>query len=364
MRYIGLDVHKDSIAVAVAEAGTGDVRYLGPLAPTSEALRKLVTKCGPSDRLRFAYEAGPCGYGVYRTLTQLGCNCRVVAPSLIPRRPGDRVKTDRRDAVTLARLLRAGELTPVWVPDPEQEALRDLTRAREDAKLAQTRARQRLNAFLLRHGQHFPGRSRWSQAHRRWLASLRLPQPVQQVVLEEYLQAVEEATTRIARLTQQIEHAVEDWSLGRQVRALQALRGVSLIVAATVLAEIGRLNRFAHPKQLMAYVGLVPCEHSSGSRVRRGAITKTGNGHVRRVLTEGAWAYRYPPRCTRELLLRQHDQSAAVKGIAWRAQLRLWRRYRRLLARGKVKQQAVTAVARELCAFMWEIDRASDARAA
>jgi transposase len=324
-------------------------------------LRKLVLEAGPRARLRFAYEAGPCGYGVQRRLNRLGCVCWVVAPSLVPRRPGERVKTDRRDAATLARLLRAGELMPVWVPDEEHEALRDLTRAREDAKQVQTRARQRLQAFLLRHGSLYGGRCRWTQAHRRWLETLRLPRPAQQVVLEEYAQAVDEATARVQRLTQQLAAAVEGWGLAPQVRALQALRGVSLVVAATVLAEIGRLNRFQHPKQLMAYVGLVPSEHSSGPRVRRGAITKAGNGHVRRVLTEAAWAYRHPPRRTRALRLRQEGQSTAVQAAAWRAQLRLCGRYRQLLARGKVKQQVVTAIARELVAYMWEIDRASAA---
>ena len=363
MKYVGLDVHKDSIAVAVAEEGTTEVRYHGEMPATTVALRKLVRRLGSPQTLRFAYEAGPCGYGVYRTLTSLGVACVVAAPSLIPQRPGDRVKTDRRDACGLARLHRAGELTAVWVPDEGQEAMRDLTRAREEAKLAETRARQRLGSFLLRHDLRFAGRTRWTKAHLAWLATLRFPHAMQHVALEEYRQAVEEATARVARLTEQLEAAVATWSLAPQVQALQSLRGVSLVVASTVMAEIGSLQRFDHPKELMAYIGVVPSEDSTGDRVRRGPITKTGNGHVRRMLTEASWAYRYPPRRSYTLRRRQATQTAQVNAIAWRAQLRLCGRYQRLAARGKVKQQVVTAIARELIAFMWEIDRARTAAA-
>jgi transposase len=359
MKYIGLDVHKESIAVAVAEEGTSEVRYHGAISVTPDALRKLVRRLGSPATLRFAYEAGPCGYGVYRLLTGLGAACVVVAPSLIPQRVGDRVKTDRRDACGLARLHRAGELTAVWVPDADQEALRDLTRAREDAKFVETRARQRLGSFLLRHDRRFAGRTRWSQAYFGWLTTLRFPHRAQQVVLEEYRQAVEDATARVMRLTEQIEAAVPTWSLAPQVRALQSLRGVSLVVASTVMAEIGSLQRFDHPKELMAYIGVVPSEHTTGERVRRGPITKTGNGHVRRMLMEASWAYRYPARRSYHLRRRQATQSEQVNAIAWRAQLRLCGRYQHLAARGKVKQQVVTAVARELIAFMWEIDRAT-----
>lgn len=359
MKYVGLDVHKDSIAVGIAEAGVGDVRYYGTIPMTNEALRHLVRRLGSPATLRFAYEAGPCGYGVMRTLTALGAACLVAAPSLIPQRPGDRVKTDPRDACSLARLLRAGELTAVWVPDEGQEAMRDLTRAREDAKHAETHARQRLGAFLLRHDQRFAGRTRWSPAYFAWLETVRFAQPVQHIVLEEYRQAVEGATARVTRLTEQIAAAVPTWALGPQVEALQSLRGVSLVVASTVMAELGSLTRFDHPKALMAYIGAVPAEASSGPHVRRGPITKTGNGHVRRVLIEAAWAYRHPARRTYALRRRQAGQSEAVTAIAWRAQLRLCGRFQRLAGRGKVKQQIVTAVARELIAFMWEIDRAT-----
>jgi transposase len=359
MKYVGLDVHKDSIAVGIAEEGVGEVRYYGTIPMTSEALRGLVRRLGPPATLRFAYEAGPCGYGVLRTLLGLGATCLVAAPSLIPQRAGDRIKTDPRDACSLARLLRAGELTAVWVPDERQEAMRDLTRAREDAKHAETHARQRLGAFLLRHDQRFAGRTRWSPAYFAWLETLRFAQPVQQIVLEEYRQAVEGATARVTRLTQQVTAAVPTWALAPQVQALQSLRGVSLVVASTVMAELGSLQRFDHPKELMAYIGAVPAEATSGPRVRRGPITKTGNGHVRRVLVEAAWAYRHPARRTYVLRRRQTGLSEAVTAIAWRAQLRLCGRYQRLAGRGKVKQQIVIAVARELIAFMWEIDRAT-----
>jgi transposase len=355
MKYVGLDVHKESIAVAVADEGPTEVRFHGTIGATTEALRKLVRRLGSPETLRFAYEAGPCGYGVYRTLTSLGAACAVVAPSLIPQRAGDRVKTDRRDACGLARLHRAGELTAVWVPDERQEAMRDLTRAREDARLVETRARQRLGSFLLRHDVRCAGRTRWTPAYFAWLATLRFPHPAQHVVLEEYRQAVEDATARVARLTAQLEEIVATWSLAPQVRALQCLRGV----ASTVIAEIGSLRRFNHPKELMAYIGVVPSEDSTGARVRRGPITKTGNGHVRRMLIEASWAYRYPARRSYHLRRREVAQSDQVKAIAWRAQLRLCGRYQRLAARGKVKPPVVTAVARELIAFMWEIDRAT-----
>jgi transposase len=359
MKYVGLDVHKESIAVAIADEGSSEVRYHGAIPTTPDALQKLVRRLGSPQTLRFAYEAGPCGYGIYRTLVRLGAACVVVAPSLIPQRPGDRVKTDRRDACGLARLHRAGELTAVWVPDDGQEAMRDLTRAREDAKLVETRARQRLGSFLLRHDLRFAGRTRWSSAYFAWLTTLRFPHRAQQVVLEEYRQAVEDATARVTRLTEQLAGAVPTWFLAPQVQALQSLRGVSLVVASTVMAEIGSLQRFAHPKELMAYIGVVPSENTTGERVRRGPITKTGNGHVRRMLTEASWAYRHPARRTYILRRRQATQSDQVNAIAWRAQLRLCGRYQRLVARGKVKQQVVTAVARELIAFMWEIDRAT-----
>ena len=356
--YVGLDVHKMSMDVAIAATG-GEVRHYGKIGGDLEALDQVVRKLQASGAaLRFAYEAGPCGYQVYRHLTGQGYPCLVAAPSLIPRRPGDRLKNDRRDAVTLARLFRAGELTPVKVPDPEDEAMRDLTRAREDAKSVERRAKQRTAAFLLRHGHRFSGRTTWGRGYWRWLLGLSLEHPAQQIVLQEYLDAVREATARVQRLTAQIRELVPQWRQAPFVRAYQALRGVSLIVAATVAAEIGDLGRFANPKELMAYLGLVPSEHSSGATVRRGRITKTGNGHARRVLVEAAWAYRLRARITRPLAKRQEGLSKSVREIAWKAQLRLCARYRRLFARGKTKPMIVTALARELAAFLWAIGQA------
>ncbi|MFZ5447552.1 MAG: IS110 family transposase [Thermodesulfobacteriota bacterium] len=356
--YVGLDVHKMSMDVAIAAAG-GQVRHYGKIGGDLEALDKLVRKLQAGGAtLRFAYEAGPCGYQVYRHLTAQGLPCLVAAPSLIPRRPGDRLKNDRRDAVTLARLFRAGELTPVQVPDPEDEAMRDLTRAREDAKSVERRAKQRTAAFLLRHGHRFSGKTTWGRGYWRWLRGLYLEHPAQQIVLQEYLDAVREATARVQRLTAQIRELVPQWRRAPVVRAYQALRGVSLLVAATVVAEVGDLNRFYNPKELMAYLGLVPSEHSSGASVRRGPITKTGNGHARRVLVEAAWAYRLRARITRPLLQRQEGLPQSIRQISWKAQLRLCARYRRLLARGKAKQTIVTAIARELAAFIWAIGKA------
>jgi len=364
--YVGLDVHKMSMEVALAEAGAdGEVRHYGKIGGQPADLEKVIRRLkAKGAALRFAYEAGPCGYRLYRHLTAKGYPCLVAAPSLIPRRPGDRIKCDRRDASTLARLLRAGELTPVKVPDPDDEALRDLVRARQDAKSVERRARQRLSAFLLRHGRIYPGKTTWSRGHWRWLKEQAMAEPAQQIVLQEYLDAVQEAEARVARLTGQLRELIPQWRRAPLVAAYQALRGVSLIVAATVVAEVGELNRFQNPKELMAYLGLVPSEHSSGARVRRGRITKTGNGHARRVLTEAAWAYRLPARKTRPLLRRQQGLPENIQQISWKAQLRLCARFRRLAARGKPKQVIVTAIARELAAFLWAIAQALEPAAA
>ena len=358
--YVGLDVHKMSMDVAIAEAGSGaEVRYYGRIGGDLEALDKVTRKLqAQGAELRFAYEAGPCGYQVYRHLTGQGWPCLVAAPALIPRRPGDRLKNDRRDALTLARLFRAGELTPVKVPDADDEAMRDLSRAREDAISVERRAKQRTGALLLRHGRRYPGKTTWGRGHWRWLLQQVMEHPAQQIVLQEYLDAVRQASARVQRLTEQIRELIPQWRRGPFVAAYQALRGVSLIVAATVVAEVGDLSRFNNPKELMAYLGLVPSEHSSGATVRRGHITKTGNGHARRVLVEAAWAYRLRARVTRPLLKRQEGLPESIRQLAWKAQLRLCARYRRLLARGKAKQTIVTAIARELAAFIWAIGRA------
>lgn len=356
--YVGLDVHKDTIAVAVAQVGRGEPMYRGEIANTPTAIKRLMHKLSPDGEvLGVCYEAGPTGYGIYRQIRQLGHDCIVVAPGLIPRKATDRIKTDRRDALTLARLHRAGELTPVWVPGDEQEAMRDLTRAREDLKAIERTARQRLGAFLLRHGHVYTGKSRWTQAHFRWLERVAMPTPVQQIVLQEYLDTVREAQQRVAALTEQMRRALEAWSLRPVVEALMALRGVSLITAMTTLAELGDITRFDSPSQLMAYLGLVPSEHSSGNTKHRGSITKTGNRHVRRVLVEAAWAYRFPARKSEVIQRRAERTAPEVQAIAWRAQKRLCARYRHLIHAGKNTPVATTAVARELAGFIWAIAR-------
>jgi transposase len=353
--FVGLDVHKATIAVAVAEAGrNGEVRFLGEVSNDVTALDRLAARLEKGGRyLRFCYEAGPCGYGVYRHLSDRGHECIVVAPSQIPRKPGDRVKTDRRDAVMLASLHRAGQLTPIWVPDAGHEAMRDLVRARAAAVASGRAARQQLLGFLLRHGRRFEGKP-WSRTHRAWVAGQRFDHPAGQIVLQDLIDTVDAAAERVARLTRQIEVQVAEWSLAPLVIALQAMRGVALIVAVTLVAELGDLRRFAGPAQLMAYAGLVPTERSSGPKTRRGGITKTGNGEVRKTLIEAAWTYRRPARIS-ELKQRRVDAAPKpVREIAWKAQVRLCARYRRLAA-GKPLQVVVTAIAREMLGFVWAI---------
>ncbi len=341
-KYVGLDVHKERIAVSVAEAQGGEVRYVGEIANTREALDKLVKQLRKGGaNLSFCYEAGPCGYGIHRQLTDLGWDCQVVAPSLIPKKAGDRVKTDRRDSLMLARLHRAGELTAVWVPDGAQEALRDLTRAREDMKHLQRQAKQRLLAFLLRQGRRFDGKSNWTLAHYRWMEEVKFEHPVQQIVFQEYIDTVKAMTKRIDTLDKQVERAAGESVFWPVIEGLMALRGVNLLTATTIVAEIGDLRRFASAPQLMAYLGVVPSEHSSGGTKSRGGLTKTGNGHVRRVLVEAAWTYRHPARKTAVLQRRAEQTSDAVQEIAWKAQTRLCGRYRLFEARGKLKVQGV-----------------------
>jgi len=356
--YVGLDVHKEGIIVAVAEGGLrSEVREYGRIANTPAAVERLARKLSRDGvRLRFCYEAGPCGYGIQRQLSALGHDCVVVAPSLIPKRAGDRVKTDRRDAANLARLHRAGELTAVWVPDPRHEAMRDLVRARLDAVRALRRARQQLSGFLLRQGCHY-GRPAWTKLHRRWLAGLKFEQAVHYIVLEDYIAAVEAAEARRDRLTAQIEAMLPDWTLAPIVAALQTMRGMALVNAATLIAELGDLSRFANARQLMAYLGLVPSEHSSGASIRRGGLTKAGNNAARRLLIEAAWCYRFPARVSRELRLRQETQPRPIREIAWKAQLRLCARYRRFARSGKPANVVTAAIARELAGFLWAIAR-------
>jgi len=358
VKFIGLDVHKKTIAVAIAQGGRDEeVRYYGQVPNTMTALDGLVSKLcdGDTVKLRFVYEAGPCGYGIYRHLKRTGQDCCVVAPSLIPKKSGDRIKNDRRDARNLARLHRAGELTPVYVPTIEDEAIRDLTRAREDARIVCRKAKQRLNSFLLRNGYDYSGKTRWSQAFFGWLSDLKMPHPAQQITLQEYIDAVHEALGRIGRLEDQIASLASQWRLASVVDAMQACRGVSLITAVTFVAELGDIQRFKSPRMLMAYLGLTPSEYSSGDRVKRGSITKAGNSHVRRVLVEAAWAYRFPARQSRYLLRRQKGLPDKIRQIGWDAQVRLCGRYRSLRARGKLVQTVTVAIARELTGFLWAI---------
>jgi transposase len=355
VKFIGLDVHKKTITIAIADPGRQNKsRIYGSIANDLDAVDKFCRKMvSTASRLYFVYEAGPCGYGLYRHLTAKGFDCMVAAPSLIPKKSGDRVKTDRRDAAKLAQLHRAGELSAVYVPDPQDEAMRDLSRARHDAVNATQKAKQRLKAFLLRNRITYGGRCAWSKAYFRWLADITMPYPAQQVTLQEYIDAAHEGLQRVERLTDQIRQLVPGWRLAPVVSALQAARGVSLVVAVTLLAELGDLSRFQRPSQLMAHLGLVPSEHSSGENTKRGGITKTGNSHARRALVEAAWAYRMPARVSRLLLKRQQDVPEQVCQIAWKAQLRLCTRFRRLVARGKLRKKVITAIARELSAFLW-----------
>ena len=359
--FVGLDVHKETISVALAEGcDRGEARVYGEIANRPDALRKLMSRLAhDSHELHFCYEAGPCGYGIQRQLTDAGHDCVVVAPALIPRKPGDRIKTNRRDALKLARLHRAGELTSVWVPDPAHEAMRDLVRARLAAVRALRHARQQLSGFLLRQGRHY-SRKAWGPMHRRWLAGLGFEQAAHHVVLEDMIATVEAAMERRDRLTREIEARLDDWSLAPVVRAVQALRGMALVNAATVVAELGDLTRFANPRQLMAYLGLVPSEHSSADRRRQGGITKAGNKAARRTLVEAAWCYRFAPRVSRELLLRQEGLPKPIRETAWKAQLRLCRRYRRLTHAGKPATVVTTAIARELAGFIWAIARQTE----
>lgn len=352
--YVGLDVHKDSIWAALATPGN-EVLELGRIENTPTAVGKMVRRLKrKAEKLSFVYEAGPCGYDLHRQLLSLGHACRVVAPSLIPRRPGDRIKTDRRDARMLARLARSGDLVSVWVPDAHHEAVRELVRCREAVKDTERRHRQRLNALLLRHGRRWD-RTNWTQIHRAWLQKQRFDPVETQAVFDHYLHTIIETEQRVIQIERQMQEALGSWSLSPLVDALMAMRGVKLVTAMTLTSELGDVTRFDSPQSLMAFVGLTPSEHSSGSTRRQGHITKSGNAHVRRVLVESAWSYRHRPACSAALRKRGSRASEAVRAIAWKAQKRLHQKYYRLTSRGKPAQVAITAVAREALGFIWAI---------
>src|SRR6201987_1692592 len=358
--FVGMDVHKATISIAVAGgARGGEVRQLGNFLNRADHVGKLVERLSKTggQRLRFWYEDGPGRYGLHRQITALGHECVVVAPSLIPMKACDRIKTDRRDAVMLAKLHRAGELTAVWVPDAAHEAMRDLVRARATAVRVLGKARQHLQGFLLRHGRVYAGKKGWTLPYRRWLTTVRFDHPAQQVVLQDYIHSVHDAEERIARLMKQIEDLVPTWSMAPVVEAFQAMRGVAFVAAVTVAAEVGDFTRFDNPRQVMAYLGLTPSEHSSGTAIRRGGITKAGNALPQRVLIEEACTYRLQPRVSRKLDDRLEGLPQNVRDIAWKAQVRLCSRYRRLAATGKPKVVVTTAIAREMAGFLWAIAR-------
>lgn len=359
-RFVGLDVHADTISVAVAERD-GEVRSLGIIPNRPESVRRLVRKLGDVEGLHACYEAGACGFFIYWQLTELGVRCDVIAPSLIPKKAGERIKTDRRDAEKLARCLRAGDLTPVWVPDPAHEALRDLVRARLCAKLDLHRARQRVGKLLLRNGLRKPEKvTAWSRRYVQWLGTIRFDRAPRHAAFLDYCAEAERQLARVARLEGAIDSAIAegDPKLKALYDALQALRGVAKVTAATLVTELGDLSRFERPQHLMSYAGVIPSEHSSGGNERRGGITRTGNAHLRRVVVEAAWSYRFQPWLGGTLRRRGAGQTESVQAISWKAQQRLHKRYVTLLARGKPKPKAITAVARELLGFVWAIGRA------
>lgn len=357
--YIGMDTHKDTITVGIALAGRAPAVHRSVIRNTSKAVNRLLQRLSEEfegQLLLFGYEAGPCGNGLYRQIIGLGHDCQIVAPSLMPKKPGERIKTDRRDAIKLAQCLRSGDTTPIWVPDEAHEAIRDLTRARDDMKSMERKARQQLNGFLLRHGQVWPtGKTRWTKGHINWLEGIKFTQACLQVVLQEYIDTVKQAQQRVVDLTDQMHKVLVNWTMAPVIQALVALRGIDVLSAMVIVAELGDLRRFESPRQLMAYLGLVPSEHSSGQRRRQGAITLTGNSHARRMLVECAWSYRFPARMTLHLKRKAQSAPAWAKSIGWRAQKRLCTRYRTLIENGKNVKLTCVAIARELVGFIWDI---------
>lgn len=357
--FVGIDVAKLKNAIAIAEAGReGEVRFVGEVDASETSMRRTIQRIAAKfDQVHFCYEAGPTGYGLHRLIRSLGHECMVVAPSLIPRKPGDRVKTNRRDALSLARLLRAGELTSVWVPDESHEAMRDLVRARAAAVETLRVHRQHVSAFMLKHGRVYPRKKGWTMRYLLWLQEQQFDHPAHQIALQEMVEAVRISKERVSRLESVIEELIPKWSLEPIIRSLQTLRGVDLIVAVTFATEVGDVNRFESPRHLMGFLGLVPAERSTGSTVRRGGITKAGNGRVRHMLVESAWTYRHPPRVGARKLYRMEHAPSKVRDIAWKAQTRLTARYRLLASRGKRTTVICTAIARELVGFMWAVAR-------
>src|SRR5215475_3411116 len=359
--YLGLDVHKDSITIAIAEAGSkGEIRLFGTITNDLGRLERAlirIRQAHPKAQLELAYEAGPCGFGIARRLKQLKVPCLVAAPSLIPKKPGSPFKTDKRDACAIARLLRAGELTAVYVPEATDEAIRDLCRARTDAVDDHRRCRHRLKAFLLRHGYRYQGKANWSQPHMRYLRELVLPHPAMKAILEEYLQGIDAAHQRVQRIEASMLTLLQTWRLKPAVEALMAFRGFQLVAAMITVSELGDIHRFEHPRQLMTYLGLVPTESSSGPRQRQGGISRCGNSHQRWLLTECAEHYALPPKLSKELSARQQGQPPAVRELSWKAQNRLHLRFIKLLARRLQRNKAKVAIARELCGFIWALLR-------
>ena len=359
--FVGLDTHKDFHEVAYCEDGRGNppVHY-GRISSSKVSIKKLIRHFEskyPHATLHFVYEAGPCGYWIYRLITSLGHCCYVVSPSLIPKKPGERIKTDRRDALKLVKLLKSEDLTPIYVPEPEDESVRDLSRARETAMKDLKDAKYQLKALLLRNNINYDGKANWSKQHLRWLTEMVLSHPAQQIVLQEYVQTINERLSRLERLDNELEHQVRQWRYYPVVKAIQAMRGVRLLIAVGVVAELGDLTRFDHPRKLMSYLGLVPSEHSSGGKRHIGAITKTGNRRARRLLVEGAHSYRYAANISTELQKRQQDLPKDIIDIAWKAQLRLCRRYQRMNKKGKHYNLIITAIAREMAAYIWAITK-------
>ena len=357
--FIGLDTHKEFNEVAYIEEHRGSQPvHLGRFSSSKVAVQKLVRQFEskyPGATLHFVYEAGPCGYWIYRLITSLGHCCYVVAPSLIPKKPGEKIKTDKRDALKLAKLLKSEDLTPIYVPEPEDEAVRDLSRAREIAMEDLKDAKYQLKALMLRNNINYKGTANWSQKHLRWLTELVLPHPAQHIVLQEFLHTITERISRLERLDNELTHHVHQWRYYPVVKAIQAMRGVRLLVATGVVAELGDLSRFDHPRKLMSYLGLVPSEHSSGGKRHIGAITKCGNGRARRLLVEGAHTYRYAANISTDMQKRQEGLPKDIIDIAWKAQLRLCKRYKKMIAKGKHYNLVVTAIAREMIAYIWAI---------